>query len=243
MDYRLFSKTISHAHYIIGNIREKLSNRHFKCVGWHSSTGIIDVMTSSILTMTSLALMIFVILLKICEVIIMKNIISKLKSYLVEWKLQDWVHRLTRPLRPVCHRSWDRLSNSGEGSVTELQAQIQQGEIGGFSWMKRILLCGDMFFVLMEKEDKKPYLEKQVHKEYLIIHKRHKANIVTRPQIHREISPVFELIAGFWIARKSFPVLGLWFFNSPWDSFWLPESAHHRFEYQCKWFIFNCYFV
>ena len=57
MDYRLFSKTISHAHYIIGNIREKLSNRHFKCVGWHSSTGIIDVMTSSKLTMTSLALM------------------------------------------------------------------------------------------------------------------------------------------------------------------------------------------
>ena len=33
-----------------------------------------------------------------------------------------------------------------------------------------ILLCGDMFFVLMEKEDKKPYLEKHkgVHKEYLI---------------------------------------------------------------------------
>ena len=37
--------------------------------------------------------------------------------------------------------------------------------------MKRILLCGDMFFVLMEKEDKKPYLEKTVHKEYFIIHK------------------------------------------------------------------------
>ena len=45
--------------------------------------------------------------------------------------------------------------------------------------MKRILLCGDMFFVLMEKEDKKPYLEKQVHKEYLIIHNRHKTNIVS----------------------------------------------------------------
>jgi len=31
----------------------------------------------------------------------------------------------------------------------------------------------------MEKEDKKPYLEKQVHKEYLIIHYRHKTNIVS----------------------------------------------------------------
>ena len=78
---------------------------------------------------------------------------------------------MTRSPRQVCHSSSDRLSNSIPGSVTELQAQIQQGEIGGFSWMKRILLCGDMFFVLMEKEDKKPYLEKQVHKEYLIIHK------------------------------------------------------------------------
>ena len=60
--------------------------------------------------------------------------------------------------------------------------------------MKRILLCGDMFFVLMEKEDKKPYLEKQVHKEYLIIHYRHKTNIVTTfsPGI-----PVNTGIAGF----------------------------------------------
>ena len=147
--------------------------------------------------------MIFVILWKICEVIIMKNIISKLKSYPVEWKLQDWVHRLVRPSSPdrlVCHSSPDRPSNSGQGSVTELQAQIQQGEIGGFSWMKRILLCGDMFFVLMEKEDKKPYLEKQVHKEYLIIHNRHKTNIVSRPHFHREIPvlPVFEKIRS-WI--------------------------------------------
>ena len=57
--------------------------------------------------------------------------------------------------------------------------------------MKRILLCGDMFFVLMEKEDKKPYLEKQVHKEYLIIHYRHKTNIVST------FSPGNTGIAGF----------------------------------------------
>ena len=47
----------------------------------------------------------------------------------------------------------------------------------------------------MEKEDKKPYLEKQVHKEYLIIHNRHKTNIVSCPHFRREI-PVLPV---FWI--------------------------------------------
>ena len=38
-------------------------------------------------------------------------------------------------------------------AVTELQAQIQQGELGGFTWMTRHLQFFDTFFVLMEKDD------------------------------------------------------------------------------------------
>ena len=38
-------------------------------------------------------------------------------------------------------------------AVTELQAQIQQGELGGFTWMTRHLQLFDTFFVLMEKDD------------------------------------------------------------------------------------------
>lgn len=42
-------------------------------------------------------------------------------------------------------------------AVTELQAQIQQGELGGFTWMTRHLQLFDTFFVLMEKDDLEPF--------------------------------------------------------------------------------------
>ena len=38
-------------------------------------------------------------------------------------------------------------------AVTEIQAQVQSGELGGFTWLPRKIQFSDTFFVLMDVED------------------------------------------------------------------------------------------